>query len=466
MIYLCYTAPLRAAGVDFKIFFIRLGQAMKKADTTIEYVQPGSFAEEAGLAHGDILLSVNGHEFHDVLEYRYLISESAVELEVKKLNGDTEIIYIENDFEDLGIEFKSGLIDDAKSCRNKCIFCFIDQLPKGMRETVYFKDDDTRLSFLQGNYVTLTNMSDEEIERMIKMRISPINLSVHTTNPELRKKMLNNKNAGKIYEIMKRFSAEGLCMNCQIVLCPGYNDGAELDRTISDLAALYPSVLSLSVVPVGLTRYRDGLCPLTGFNKESSAKVIEQVHKWQDLINKKYGFKMVYLSDEFYIMANCSIPPAEDYEGFPQIENGVGLVASLTEEFDSAIKLVKKKKYSRSVTIATGELAYQTIKGLAERLEKTCDGLTVNVYAIKNNFFGGMVNVAGLVCGNDLITQLADKPKTDITAIPSVMLRDSEDIFLDDVTLTEAEERLGCKIIPVNNDGYEFVEAITGEELF
>ena len=255
-------------------------------------------------------------------------------------------------------------------------------------------------------------------------------------------------------------------MNCQIVLCPGYNDGAELDRTISDLAALYPSVLSLSVVPVGLTRYRDGLCPLTGFNKESSAKVIEQVHKWQDLINKKYGFKMVYLSDEFYIMANCSIPPAEDYEGFPQIENGVGLVASLTEEFDSAIKLVKKKKYSRSVTIATGELAYQTIKGLAERLEKTCDGLTVNVYAIKNNFFGGMVNVAGLVCGNDLITQLADKPKTDITAIPSVMLRDSEDIFLDDVTLTEAEERLGCKIIPVNNDGYEFVEVITGEELF
>lgn len=439
---------------------------MKKTDTTIEYIQPGSLAEEAGLSHGDILCRINGQEFHDVLEYRYLISETEVELEVQKKNGTKEFICIENDYEDLGIEFKSGLIADAKSCRNKCIFCFIDQLPKGMRETVYFKDDDTRLSFLQGNYVTMTNMSDEEIERMIKMRISPINLSVHTTNPELRKKMLNNKNAGKIYDIMKRFASEGLCMNCQIVLCPGYNDKDELDRTISDLAALYPSVLSLSVVPVGLTRYREGLCPLNGYDKESSAEVINQVHLWQDKIYKKYGFKMVYLSDEFYVMAGLPVPPAEDYEGFPQIENGVGLIASLTEEFDSAIKLVKDKIYSRSVTIATGELAYPTIKALAMRLENVCRGLKINVYAVKNNFFGGMVSVAGLVCGNDLIQQLSDKPKTDIIAIPSVMLRDGEDVFLDDVTLTEAEERLAAKIMPVNNDGYEFVEAIIGEELF
>lgn len=438
---------------------------MKKADTTIKYVIPGSLAEEAGLESGDVLLSVNGKEFHDVLEYRFLTSESEVELSVQKKDGTFEDIVIESDYEDLGIEFKSGLIADAKSCRNKCIFCFIDQLPKGMRETVYFKDDDTRLSFLQGNYVTMTNMSEEEIDSMIEMRISPINLSVHTTNPELRVKMLNNKNAGKIYDIMKKFSQNSLCMNCQIVLCPGYNDGAELDRTISDLIKLYPNVLSLSVVPVGLTRYREGLCPLSGFDKESSRSVIKQVHSWQDKIYKEYGFKMVYLSDEFYIMADIPVPPPEDYEGFPQIENGVGLVASLTEEFDSAVKLIKKKKYSRSVTIATGELAFDTIKALAEKLESICDGLKINVYAVKNNFFGGMVSVAGLVCGNDLIDQLSDKPKTDIIAIPSVMLRDGEDIFLDDVTLEEAKQKLNCDIIPVNNDGYEFVETIIGEEL-
>lgn len=439
---------------------------MKAPDTAIEYVEPSSLAESAGLERGDILVSINGSKFRDVLEYRYLVSEAEVELEVLKKNGTCEIITIENDFEDLGIEFKSGLIDDAKSCRNKCIFCFIDQLPKGMRETVYFKDDDTRLSFLQGNYVTMTNMSDEEIERMIKMRISPVNISVHTTNPELRRKMLNNKNAGKVYDIMKRFAAEDLFMNCQIVLCPGFNDGAELDRSISDIAALCPNVLSLSVVPVGLTRYREGLCRLTPFDKQRAYKTVRQIEEWQEKILKTNPSRLVYASDEFYLMAGIPIPPAEKYEGFPQIENGVGLIASMEEEFDEAIKLIRPKKRSRNVTLATGELAYPFIKSLAERLEKACDGVKLSVYPIKNNFFGGGVNVAGLVCGNDLTEQLADKPIGDIITIPSVMLRDGEDIFLDDVTLTEAENRLGRKIIPVNNDGYEFVEAILGEELF
>lgn len=439
---------------------------MKAPDTAIEYVEPSSLAESAGLERGDILVSINGSKFRDVLEYRYLVSEAEVELEVLKKNGTCEIITIENDFEDLGIEFKSGLIDDAKSCRNKCIFCFIDQLPKGMRETVYFKDDDTRLSFLQGNYVTMTNMSDEEIERMIKMRISPVNISVHTTNPELRRKMLNNKNAGKVYDIMKRFAAEDLFMNCQIVLCPSFNDGAELDRSISDIAALCPNVLSLSVVPVGLTRYREGLCRLTPFDKQRAYKTVRQIEEWQEKILKTNPSRLVYASDEFYLMAGIPIPPAEKYEGFPQIENGVGLIASMEEEFDEAIKLIRPKKRSRNVTLATGELAYPFIKSLAERLEKACDGVKLSVYPIKNNFFGGGVNVAGLVCGNDLTEQLADKPIGDIITIPSVMLRDGEDIFLDDVTLTEAENRLGRKIIPVNNDGYEFVEAILGEELF
>ncbi len=438
---------------------------MRKPDTTIEYVEPGSLAEEAGLSSGDEILLINDNEFYDILEYRYLISESEVELKVKKKNGSIEIVYIENDYEDLGIEFKSGIIAEAKSCSNKCIFCFIDQLPKGMRETVYFKDDDTRLSFLQGNYVTLTNMKDEEIQRMIKMRISPINISVHTTNPELREKMLNNRFAGKIYDIMKKFKSADLYMNCQIVLCPDYNDKAELDRTISDLEKLMPNVLSLSVVPVGLTRYREGLCNITSYNRDMAEKVIEQVEEWQRKIYKKHGTKMVYIADEFYLMAGRKIPDAEEYEAFPQIENGVGLIASLEEEFESALKLVKDKVRSRSIAMATGELAYPFIKSIADRIMDKCDGVKINVYPIKNKFFGGGVSVAGLVCGNDLIAQMRDKPKVDFITIPSVMLRDGEDIFLDNVTLEDAKKELNSEIIPINNDGYELLETILGEEL-
>lgn len=439
---------------------------MNMPDTTIEYIENGSLAEQAGLQKGDKILLINGNDFHDILEYRYLVSEAEVELLILKKNGTEELIVIENDYEDLGIEFKSGLIDNAKSCRNKCIFCFIDQLPKGMRKTVYFKDDDTRLSFLQGNYVTLTNMSDNEIERMIKMRISPINISVHTTNPELRQQMLNNKNAGKIYDIMKKFFKANLYMNCQIVLCPGYNDENELDRTLSDLEMLMPNILSLSIVPVGLTRYRDGLCKLTPFNKEKAFNTIKQTETWQEHFLKKYNTRMVYISDEFYLMAGLNIPSADSYEGFPQLENGVGLIASLKEEFDEAIKLVKNKKRSRHVMIATGEISFNFIKSLAVRLENICSGVSISVYAIKNNFFGGGVNVSGLICGCDLISQLKDKPKTDILAIPSVMLRDGDNVFLDDITLDEAEHQIGIKIVPVNNDGYDFIEAILGEELF
>ena len=428
-------------------------------------VQKGTPAQKLGLS-GCTLLSIDGNEINDMLDYEFYSQGPVLELAVVR-GARLEYVRAEKEeYAPLGCEFESYLIDKKHSCKNKCMFCFIDQMPKGMRETVYFKDDDTRLSFLQGNYVTMTNMSDEEIERMIKMRISPVNISVHTTNPELRQKMLNNKNAGKVYDIMKRFAAEDLFMNCQIVLCPGFNDGAELDRSISDIAALCPNVLSLSVVPVGLTRYREGLCRLTPFDKQRAYKTVRQIEEWQEKILKTNPSRLVYASDEFYLMAGIPIPPAEKYEGFPQIENGVGLIASMEEEFDEAIKLIRPKKRSRNVTLATGELAYPFIKSLAERLEKACDGVKLSVYPIKNNFFGGGVNVAGLVCGNDLTEQLADKPIGDIITIPSVMLRDGEDVFLDDVTLTEAENRLGRKIIPVNNDGYEFVEAILGEELF
>ncbi|MDO5396867.1 MAG: DUF512 domain-containing protein [bacterium] len=438
---------------------------MRKADTTIEYVEPFSPAAQAGLLAGDNILKINGCDFHDILEYRYLTAEYEVEMEIRKINGEVEKVVITNDYEDLGIEFKEGLIDEAQSCHNKCIFCFIDQLPKGMRETVYFKDDDTRLSFLQGNYVTLTNMSDEEIDRLIKMRVSPINVSVHATDPELRCKMLNNRFAGKCYSILKKFSENGIMMNCQIVLCPGINDGKQLDRTIKDLEALYPYVNSVSAVPVGLTRYREGLYKLKPYTKETAAQVIEQVSEHQKRLIKKIGTRLIYLSDEFYIKAGLPLPEPESYEGFPQLENGVGLVASLKEEFDEAIKLVKRKEYSRkSVIMATGEIVGDFISELGAMVQDA-SGIEVRVYPIKNNFFGGEVNVSGLVTGGDIIEQLKNVPKADALLIPQTMLRDDDEIFLDDTTVAQVEDALGMPLIPVLNDGYEFIEKIIGEEL-
>ena len=438
---------------------------MHKIDTVIGYVEEDSLAEEAGIEKGDKLVKINGSEFHDILEYRYLVSEYEVELEVEKKDGSIEIITIENDYEDLGINFEEELIDTAQSCTNKCIFCFIDQLPKGMRETVYFKDDDTRLSFLQGNYVTLTNMSDEEIDRLIKMRVSPINISVHATEPELRCKMLNNRFAGRCLSIMKKLAENNISMNCQIVLCPEINDKEHLDRTISDLSKLFPHVNSVSVVPVGLTRYRKNLYPLKEFDADGSRAVIKQVTGWQERLLKKYGTRLIFLSDEFYINAGMPIPKSEDYEGFPQLENGVGLVASMREEFDEAIKLVKKKKRTRSVVAATGELVCGFITDLARQLEKK-SGVKINVVPIKNNFFGGGVNVSGLVCGCDIIEQLKDKPKADALVIPQSMLRDDDDIFLDDTTVKQVEDALGMPVTAVLNDGYDFIEKILNEELF
>ena len=438
---------------------------MHHSDTTVGYVEPDSYAYEAGIEAGDRLLTINGHDFRDILEYRYLISEYEVELEVLKKNGDCEKIFIENDYEDLGIEFENALIDTAQSCRNKCIFCFIDQLPPGMRETVYFKDDDTRLSFLQGNYVTLTNLNDEDINRLIAMHISPINISVHTTNPELRVKMLNNKNAGNVFSVMKHFAENNMYMNCQIVLCRGYNDGEELERTIADLVPLYPYVESVSVVPVGLTAYREGLCELKAYDRLSSYEVVKQVEAIQTELLEKIGTRLIYLSDEFYINAKLHIPDAQAYEGFPQLENGVGLVASLKEEFDMGMEYLDYANKKREVTVVTGELVYGFISGLCERLMQRCNGLEIHCYPIKNNFFGGCVNVSGLVVGSDIKEQLLGKAIGEEIFIPSSMLRAGEDVFLDNMTLDELEKELQTKIIPIDNDGYEFIEKITGKEL-
>lgn len=443
----------------------RKGKRMNRTDTAVLDVESGSLAEEAGIASGDILVAVNGHEIHDILEYKFLTAEYEVTLTVKKPNGDIEEIVIENDYEDLGIVFEEDLLSKPQSCRNKCIFCFIDQLPPGMRKTVYFKDDDTRLSFLQGNYVTLTNLTDEEIDRLIQLRVSPINISVHTTNPKLREFMLCNRFAGNLYERMKKLASNGIYMNCQIVLCPGINDNEELERSLRDMANLGGYVQSISVVPVGVTSYRDGLFPLKTYDKSASMAVVNQVEALQKEFQQSLGTRLVYLSDEFYLNSELPVPHADDYEGFPQIENGVGLVASLREEIEIALGMIENKPRKRCVTVATGEIAYPFIRSMCDLIQQKAPGVSVSVVAIKNKFFGGGVSVTGLICGSDLIQTLKHEEKTDEILISSSMLKAGEDIFLDDVTLEEVQNELGVNIVPTDNDGFVFVEHILGEEL-
>lgn len=427
------------------------------AKAVVASVLPGSIAEQIGIGKGDLINSINSSRINDILDYKYLSCDYRLLIEIIKATGETIIVEVESDFEDLGIIFENSLIDTPKRCKNKCIFCFIDQLPKNMRETLYFKDDDARLSFFQGNYITLTNLSDKDIDRIIKMRVSPINVSVHTTDPDLRMFMLNNKDAGKVYEIIKRLAANNITMNCQIVCCPEVNDKKHLDKSIWDLCSLYPAVKSLSVVPVGLTAYRSGLFELKPFNRDEAIKLIEQVEGWQKNFLEKYQSRVVYLADEFYLMANKPIPKEKEYEGFPQIENGVGLIASLKAEFDSAINTVNWIPHRREVSIITGELAAPFIKMLVNKLEDRFKGFNGTVYTIKNNFFGGHVSVAGLICAADIIEQTKNKPFFEELFIPSSMLRAKEDVFLDDITIEELINTLNVKITPVLNDGYLFV---------
>lgn len=440
---------------------------MKKNKFKIVEVLSGSIAEEIGIEVGDYLVSINSELIGDVFDYRFMVTNEELLLEVQKSNGEIWEVEVEKDeYEDLGLEFEASMMDDAKSCTNNCVFCFIDQLPKGMRETLYFKDDDSRLSFLTGNYVTLTNMKDADIDRIIKYKMSPINISVHTTNSRLRVSMLKNKFAGNIIEKLKKLCSSGISVNCQIVLCVDINDGDELDRTISDLTNI-ETISSVSIVPVGITKYRQGLSNLKPFNAENAKTVIAQIEKWQRKLLKKFNTRLVYPADEFYILAGLNIPDYEYYEDFPQIENGVGLIAMLLHEFKEYFQLLQSPithhplPELRALSVATGVSAFYYIKGMAQELEKVYN-VKVNVYDIKNNFFGENVTVTGLLTGQDIVSQLSGKDLGDELLICRSMLKTGANLFLDDYTVEMLKNQLSVKIIVVENSGKDFVNKVLG----
>lgn len=429
----------------------------------VKSVDSGSIAEELGISAGDTIVSVNGEKIEDYFDYKFLSQDEEIELCVIKKDGSKCIFEIYNEeLEDLGINFEGMLFGHAKNCQNKCIFCFIDQLPKGMRKSLYFKDDDSRLSFLYGNYLTLTNMKDEDVNKIIRYRISPVNISVHTVNTELRVFMLKNKRAGRIMEQIRHFAENGISMNFQIVLVKGVNDGEELMRSIDELSHFYPQGVSLSVVPVGITGFRRGLYKIDPFTKEDYEKIISEVGKKQEELLEKIGTRFVYLSDEFYLNAQKNLPSYDEYEDFPQIENGVGMIASLEKEFNEALAVNTKKGDGVKTVVATGELSYNFINMLVNKV-KIGYNTNIEVVKIKNNFFGGQVSVSGLICGADLIDQLKDK-EFDRLLITKSMLKADEDIFLDDVTTGDVEKALGCKIVANENNGFDFLDKLMGEE--
>lgn len=430
----------------------------------INDVEPNSPASRAGIVSGESLISINGSQINDVLDYRFYQNNSHLVLKIQNENGKAYKVRIKKaEYEELGLLFETYLMDKKHSCKNKCVFCFIDQLPKGLRESLYFKDDDSRLSFLFGNYITLTNISQQEIERIIKLHISPINISVHTTDPELRVKMMSNKNAGKALEIIPRLNKAGIKINCQLVLCAGINDGKQLEKSLCDLTA-FENVECIAAVPVGLTKYRDGLTPLEPFNKKTAAETIDIIDRFGDLCAEKYGERRVYASDEFYLIAGRSIPPAEYYGDFLQLENGVGLWSLLQSEAVSALSgFDGTLSGKRHISIATGVAAEPLIKYIASECEKKSDKLSCDVYAIKNNFFGERITVAGLVTATDIYEQLKDTDLGGELLISSSMLKKDEDMFLDSVTVYELSKRLKVKITPVENDGFALVDAIFGK---
>ncbi|KAE9637160.1 MAG: hypothetical protein PWP07_1824 [Epulopiscium sp.] len=436
---------------------------MKKyKEHKITKVLSGSIAEELGIEEGDILLAINDQSIEDVFDYRYLLSDEFITLLVRKNSQEEWEFEIEKEIdEDLGLVFENELMDDLKPCRNKCVFCFIDQLPPHMRKTVYFKDDDWRMSFLYGNYITLTNMSDKDFERLLFYRLSPMNISVHATDPEVRKKMLNNRFAGDILERIKRIVDAGIEVNCQIVLCKGLNDGEILEKTIKDLGRFLPGIKSTSVVPVGISKFRHELYPLIPFEKEDARAVIKIIHKWQDYFKKKYNNSFIYAADEFYLTGEVEIPEFEKYEDFPQIENGVGMVALMKHEFDEYYKTLPEvlDEYI-DVSIATGVITYPFICELVDRLNQKYPNLSVRIYPITNYFFGEKITVSGLMTGQDLLGQLKHKELGSRLLLPQNAFRDNDTILLDDMYVEDLEKELNIPITIVENSGKEFIKAI------
>ena len=434
----------------------------------IKEVLPGSIAAELDIAAGDRLLAINNEIIEDIFDYQFYVEDTYIEILIEKPDGEQWVLEVDKDEdEDLGIIFDNGLMDDYRSCHNKCIFCFIDQMPKGMRDTLYFKDDDSRLSFLQGNYVTLTNMSDHDLDRIIKYHLSPINISFQTMNPQLRCKMLNNRFAGEALKKVDRLFDAGITMNGQIVLCKGVNDGAELEFSIREMMKYLPNLESVSVVPVGLSKYRDGLYPLMPFTREDAKEVLATIHHFQREIYEKYGTHFIHASDEWYILAGEELPPEENYDGYLQLENGVGMIRLLLSEFQDAMEELRKERDKGSLVIkeqeismVTGKLAFPYIRQMAEEMMRTLPGLTIHVYGIRNDFFGEMITVSGLLTGQDIIKQLKGQPLGERLLLPQNVLRSGEDVFLDDVTVPELEKALQVRADIVKSSGYDFVDSV------
>ena len=432
----------------------------------ITHVEERSRAREAGILAHDILISINGNEINDVLDYRFYLAERSISLAVVRDGRALCFDIRKSEYDDIGLDFETPLMDKKHSCKNKCVFCFIDQLPKGMRKTLYFKDDDSRLSFLHGNYITLTNLTESDIDRIIKMRISPVNISVHTTNPELRVRMMKNPRAGEVLSYINRLADAGITICAQIVLCKGLNDGEELLRSMKDLSELYPSLDSVSIVPAGLTKYRHGLHPLEAFSPEECVEVVKTVENFGDGCIEKYGSRLFFPADELYIKAGLPLPEDGFYEGYSQIQNGVGMItdmrASIEFELEEAEEYKKRFRAPRKVSVATGYAAFNHIRAVCESIRGAFEGLDIQVYPIRNDFFGHSITVAGLLTGQDIAAQLQGKELGDELIFPSVCLRAEGDVFLDDMTPEELSEKLGVPTRPSSGEGREFLSAVLG----
>lgn len=428
-------------------------------------IENGSLAEEVEIEVGDRLISINENKIEDVIDYMFLMADENVLIEVEKKNGEIWEVEIEKDFdEDLGVEFENPILDSAKSCKNGCVFCFIDQLPKGMRESLYFKDDDSRLSFLQGNFVTLTNLSDKDIERIISYQISPINVSVHTTNSKLRCEMLNNRFAGNIMERLEQLTSNNILVNAQIVLCPGYNDKEQLDKTIKDLSKLNKNLNSVAVVPIGLTKFRDGLEKIEAFDKDASYNLIKQVESMQEEYLKSRDTRFVFIGDEFYVNSKYKIPKSESYEGYENLEDGIGLLRYLMDSVEEYLSSLTDLKIGspRKVTILTGCAAYEYILEMVDGIETKFPEISVNVVAIKNNFFGEKITITGLLTGKDIIEQSKYVDLGDEVLLSEAMFRTNDTVLLDDYDIIDIEDELKTKVSKVKVDGKDFVDRILG----